>query len=386
MPRRKSLTELQVTKLPRKAKRYSLADPVQQGLVLRVPPQGPVAYAAVGRRPDGTQQWKVVGTSATLSIDEARALARETLRKIQAGQPLETAPLPSVGAMADLWLKLKAEGEGYRTASERRRIIEKYLKPAIGSRVLSDLRRSDVAQMMDKLAKRHGKHMADQCLKVLSAICHWVETRDDTFRSPIVRGMRRAPIVHRERVLDDHEIRVVWELAGKSGSFGALIKLALLTGQRRAVLASLTWDQIDANGVWRIPRQPREKQNGGDLKLPPLALEIINAQPRLVGEPRVLHSPYAREVARFRQATGLPPFTVHDARRTARSLMSRAKVQTEVSELVLGHVLPGGAVRKTYDRHDYFEEKGAALAKLAALIERIVNPSMDNVTLSGVAS
>jgi hypothetical protein len=51
--------------------------------------------------------------------------------------------------------------------------------------------------------------------------------------------------------------------------------------------------------------------------------------------------------------------------------------------LVLGHSIRG--IRKVYDRHDYFSEKSEALAKLAALIERILNPS-DNVTVLGVAS
>jgi integrase len=231
-------------------------------------------------------------------------------------------------------------------------------------------------------AERQGKPMADAVLKVLSAICHWVETRDDTFRSPIVRGMRRAPPVHRDRILDDDEIRVVWKMAGDSGSFGAFIKLALLTGQRHGKLSDMAWDDI-AHGVWRIPRQPREKQTGGDLKLPPLALEIIHAQPRLVSNPRVLRRPHAREIERFREAAGLAPWTIHDLRRTARSLLSRAGVQTEISELILGHALQG--VRKVYDRHEYFEEKRQALIKLAALIERIVNPS-DNVVALGAVS
>jgi hypothetical protein len=84
MSRRRNLTQNQVTKLPRKAKRYHLADPVQQGLILRVPPQGPISYVAVARRRGGKQTWASLGTSATLSIDEARALAREAVRKIQA--------------------------------------------------------------------------------------------------------------------------------------------------------------------------------------------------------------------------------------------------------------------------------------------------------------
>ena len=64
--------------------------------------------------------------------------------------------------------------------------------------------------------------------------------------------------------------------------------------------------------------------------------------------------------------------TLHDVRRTARSLMSRAKVSREDAERVLGHAV--GGVEETYDRYRYQPEKTEALAKLAALIDSIVHP------------
>jgi integrase len=376
MPRRQTLTQNHLAKLPRRAKRYYMADPVQQGLILRIPPQGPIGYSAVAWR-GGKQSWMAVGSTATISLEEARALARDACRKIQSGLPRTVAPLHSVSAICDLWLKLKADGEGYRTAPERRRIIERYIRPHIGDRVFTDLRRSDIANLLDLLAERHGKAMADQVLKALAAVSHWYESRDDDYRSPLTRGMRRSPATPRERVLGDDEIRIVWELASESGPYGALLKVALLSGQRRAKLEGLRWEQIDASGTWHIPREAREKQTAGDLKLPPLALEIIYSQPRLVGDSRVFRRPNDVAIANFRRATGLPHWTIHDLRRTARSLMSRAGVQTEISELVLGHSIKG--IQKVYDRHSYFEEKAQALAKLAALIERIVNPPVANV-------
>src|SRR5262249_19231782 len=67
----------------------------------------------------------------------------------------------------------------------------------------------------------------------------------------------------------------------------------------------------------------------------------------------------------------MPPWTLHDLRRTARSLMSRAGVRPDIAERVLGHAIKG--VEGVYDRHAYLDEKADALAKLADLIERIVN-------------
>ena len=73
----------------------------------------------------------------------------------------------------------------------------------------------------------------------------------------------------------------------------------------------------------------------------------------------------------------IPNWTLHDLRRTAKTLMARAGVRPDISERVLGHVIAG--VEGTYDRHSYADEKRDALEKLAAMIERILNPQPSNV-------
>jgi integrase len=74
----------------------------------------------------------------------------------------------------------------------------------------------------------------------------------------------------------------------------------------------------------------------------------------------------------------MPAWVIHDLRRTARSLMSRAGVRPDIAERVLGHAIRG--VEGVYDRHSYEDEKGEALNQLAALVERIINPpSSENI-------
>ena len=75
----------------------------------------------------------------------------------------------------------------------------------------------------------------------------------------------------------------------------------------------------------------------------------------------------------------IPNWTLHDLRRTAKTLMARAGVRPDISERVLGHVIAG--VEGTYDRHSYADEKRDALEKLAEMIERILNPLPANVTV-----
>ena len=92
------------------------------------------------------------------------------------------------------------------------------------------------------------------------------------------------------------------------------------------------------------------------------------------------------EVAAKRKKSGqddMPRWTLHDLRRTGRSLMSRAKVPSDHAERVMGHVI--GGVRETYDRYEYLEEKRDALDKLSALVGEIVNPPRVPVTQMAAA-
>jgi integrase len=140
-----------------------------------------------------------------------------------------------------------------------------------------------------------------------------------------------------------------------------------------------------AGDVWTIAAEPGEKNNAGRLQLPRIALEIIHAQPRFSSNAFVFpagrgHGHYHFAAAlktKFDASSGVTGWRLHDLRRTARSLMSRAGVLSEHAERVLGHSI--GGVEAIYNRHSYDAEKGDALRKLAALIERIVTPLADNI-------
>ncbi len=73
----------------------------------------------------------------------------------------------------------------------------------------------------------------------------------------------------------------------------------------------------------------------------------------------------------------LPRWTLHDLRRTSRSLMSRAGVRPDIAERVMGHAITG--VASVYDRHSYRDEKAAALRRLAGQIETILHRPAENV-------
>jgi integrase len=276
--------------------------------------------------------------------------------------------------VAEEWLERHVRGQ--RTERERGRIVSRYILPRIGDRVFADVRRKDIAELLDRIEDESGKQMADGVLNTFRAISKWVQQRDESYNPPLTAGMSRVPKGEgrRKRILGDDEIRPVW---GVAGTYGDFVRLALLTAQRREKLHTLRWDDLN-DGVWNIRTEAREKGNPGRLKLPPIALDIIQAQPRFVGNPHVFAGGNGKPSAKFRtgrykaefdKLCGVTGWRIHDLRRTARSLMARAGVQTEVAEMVLGHARD--ELLQTYDRHSYDVEKADALTKLAALIDRI---------------
>jgi integrase len=189
----------------------------------------------------------------------------------------------------------------------------------------------------------------------------------------------------RSRILDDAELRKIWRVAEENGTFGAFVRLLLLTAQRRRKVAAMRWGDITVDGTWTIPVEEREKGTAGELVLPPAALDIIRAQPRLGDNPYILAGRGNGPINAFSKPKRLfdgkledvAPWTLHDLRRSARSLMSRAGIRPDVAERVLGHAIEG--VEGVYDRHSYAAEKADALKRLAALIASIVRPPAGKV-------
>ena len=231
-------------------------------------------------------------------------------------------------------------------------------------------------------------------LAIIRKCMNWFATRDSDYWSPIVRGMHRSGSRKRERILgnkpikgggyDDDEIRLLWKACDDAGTFGALVKVCLLTAQRRDKVASMKWDDV-VDGVWTILMADREKSNAGTLRLPQMVLDIIAAQPRIAGNPYVFagrgsgpFNSFSQRKEELDQKLPIPPWVIHDLRRTARSLMARAGVLSDIAERALGHTIKG--VKAVYDRHSYADEKADALNCLAALVERIINPpAADNM-------
>ena len=278
-------------------------------------------------------------------------------------------------------------------AGDLTRLLNTHVYPAWRDRPFLEIRKSDVAQLLDTIEDDRGARQADMILAIVRSVMNWRAARSDDYSAAIGKGMQRTSPKERARArtLNDDELRAVWKASEGDDPFGAFVRLLLLTGQRRNTVASMRWQDVAPDGTWTIPAEAREKGNAGELKLPDAALALVHAQPTIGDSPFVFSGRRAGKGGEHAFATNFgkrkamldvkvaaalgetpPPWTLHDLRRTARTLLSRANVRPDVAERVLGHVQPG--IQSVYDRHSYTPEKAAALAKLATLLNSILHP------------
>lgn len=289
----------------------------------------------------------------------------------------------------------------FRTSSETARCYRRYVVPALGSKTFVDLKKTDAGLLRRTMRTENGPRQADIIFALIRSICFWVEDEEviDGYESPLRyrpkrRGKNKRKSGGRERVLDDDELRMVWQAATQMGGlYGGLVRLLLLTAQRRQCLATAKWSEI-VDGVWYIREEDGEAKGTGQvLRLPPLALQILNGLPRIDGCDFIFgveHNDEFKPFNSFSQRRDemmellprpTPRWTLHDLRRTARTRMEDIGIDMQTGEVVLGHALPG--VKRTYIRSSFAEKRADALLRLSEHIAQIVGLPPDQGKPSG---
>jgi integrase len=398
---RAKLTPAFIAKLPVPATGRTIYwDAAMPGFGLMVTKNGHksfvVDYRAAGRK---RRMHLKSGLTLTAARKEALAILGAVARgcdPLMERRKVERAKSETLQAIVDEYIA--KEGDRLRSSSmnERRRVLRVLVLPVLGSRQIDDISRTDIVRLLDRIVSENGAPTADNALAYLRRILNWHASRSDIYRSPIVRGMARTNPGkrRRRRVLTDDELRALWRAAEASpGAFSSYVRFLLLTAARRSEVAGMRRSEVSGE-EWIIP--PARYKTGLELVLPlsPAAREVLDKVPKvgksgfvfttdgktpISGFSKFKRAFDAKMLAELRQsypAAAVPNWTLHDLRRTARSLMSRAGIPSDHAERCLGHVLPG--IRATYDRYEYLPEKRRAFEALAALVERIVHPA-DNV-------
>jgi integrase len=390
----KALTHAAIEKMKPPAMRREIPDGLVAGLYLVHQPSGARSWCVRYRLQNRTRKF-TLGPWPAGSLAKARELARDAVIAAKQGhdpseerkaarRKAEAATKNTLRSIVEEYLT--RESQRLRTIRQRRAIFERLISPTLGERQIDTIKRTDIVRLLDEIEDECGSRMADYALATLRRVMNWHASRSDDFRSPIVRGMARVKTKERERerTLTDGELRAVWKTAqAAQGPFGALLRFLLLTAARRGEAAGLRWSEIDGTD-WALPAVRNKTKVDLIRPLSTAAQAVLASIPRVGDVDLVFTTDGERPIggfskfkSAFDKACGISGWTLHDLRRTARSLMSRAGVPSDHAERALGHVMPG--VRAVYDRHGYHAEMQRAFEALAMQIQQILD-SQDDVT------
>jgi integrase len=322
-----------------------------------------------------------LGSVASLTRAKARQKANEIVLGARNGvdpraerRAAKAKAADSFGAMIRAYLERRAKPrQRPRTYIETARYLERYWAPLHGHPVESITRR-ELAARLEQIRVEHGAGAAEKARVYLGMSYSWA-MRAGLVEQNRTIGLESAPAARRERVLTPAELRIVWSAC--DGDFGELVKLLILTGQRRTEVAGLHETELDRErGVWRIPAARAKNAREHEVPLSSQAMKLIAGRPGpyLFGRGgRTPYSGFSRAKARLDQGAGIAPWTLHDLRRTAVTQMAEVGVEPHVIEAVVNHVSGHkGGIAGHYNFARYREQKRAALQRWADWLEAVV--------------
>lgn len=405
-------------------RRVDYPDGIVPGLALRVTDRGHKSFVLIARYPANPRNptRRALGDYGALTLDAARAKARAWLELISRGLD------PRVEAEREAAAGRRPQLVTFARVAEA--FLERHMKPlakyasakaVIGrefterwrDRPAAEISTEEAAAAIRAIVERGTPALARNAHGYLSSLYSWaIGTGEFGLATSPLAPLRPASLIGakvvRQRILADDELRDVWHAAGELGyPYGPLIRLLVLTGQRKNEIAEASWPELQPAG-WRAPRRrpeaalviPAARMKADSAHLVPLvpaALAILLELPEFASGPYIftstagvkpvngfskaklrLDAAIARRRAARRagaaaavdQRDQLTPWVLHDLRRTMRTHLSALPIEDLVRELVIAHARPG--LHKVYDLHKYEAEKRHALRLWAARLLKIV--------------
>jgi integrase len=336
-------------------------------------------------RQGGIQRRYTIGSTATLTLEEARRKARRVLVAVDDGKDPATEKANRhaasgliFGAVVDDYLAFREKDLRASSLKECKRYLRAAWKPLQGM-ALGAVSRPVIAARLRQLAEERGPASANRARSTLSALFAWAIGEGLCETNAAMGTNLATENGPRKRVLSDMELATIWK-AAPDNDYGRIIKLLMLTGQRREEIGALRWSEIDTEAK-QITLPPARTKNGVEHVIPlsDAALAIL-AIPRLrdlvFGHGANGLSGWSRGKTALDRACEVKDWTVHDLRRSAATGMADIGVQPHIIEAVLNHVSGHKAgVAGIYNRSTYATEKRAALDLWASHIRLIVAQS-----------
>ena len=266
--------------------------------------------------------------------------------------------------------KLKPSSKG-----QLERTIRRHFK--FGRKPLDRITQQDIASVIDGCAATPSE--ACHALKDARTFFNWCVGRRYVPHSPCNGIAMPARYIPRQRVLRDDELKAVWCAANTIGyPFGPIVKLLILTGQRKSEIATLCFEFINGqNQTITLPHTKNGRVHTFPIGL--MAQEIIKDIPRddnwlFMG--RVKGQPYNgwnKHKAELDKFSGATDWTLHDLRRTFATNLAAINVPIHVTEKLLNHVSGTiSGVAAIYNRHAYLNEMREAVSKWEARLTSLL--------------
>jgi integrase len=359
-------------------------------------------------RPGGSKTWTIyyrigakqrresLGDCRKLDLDAARKIARQRFAQIELGIDPQAARNKARADAAVSKFTLAVAVERYldfkkpllRPSSHAAAAyyFAVHWNPLL-DRPLETIRRLDVASRLQEVAKAHGRVSASRARANLSSLLGWA-MREGLIEANVCIGTNNpAPPTARSRVLTDQELVAVWKACDGDDDHSRIVRLLILTGQRRSEVGSMTWGELDLdNAVWSIPGARAKNHCDHSVPLSAAAISILRAMERperrfvfgrddsggfggWSNRKRVLDA----SIAAASNAKPMDRWTLHDLRRTAATRMADIGVQPHIIEATLNHVSGHRrGVAGVYNRSTYSNEKRQALDMWTAHVEMLI--------------
>jgi integrase len=245
---------------------------------------------------------------------------------------------------------------------------------------IANVDRRTVAKFLDDIGEEHGKIAMNRCRSALSNLFQWAMKKGRAEANPVI-GTEVAEEKSRDRFLNDEELRKVWSALG-SDDYSDIVRLLILTGQRRGEIADLQWNEIDfERGVIVLPSERTKNGQRHEVPMSLAVRNIVSERPKTGDRVFAPVSSWHRSREAIAKKTGFADWTLHDLRRSVSTGMGELGIQPHVIEAVLNHVSGFRAgVAGTYNRSPYFAEKKQALGLWADHVAAFVEGRESNVT------
>ena len=394
------LTEAAIGRLKPPAKgRIQIPDGFVTGLWLRISDRDVRSWSAVYRLPGrSAPQRLTLGKWPAIGVAEARKLASEVLLAAARGE--DPAAAKRAERESDRFEDVAAEfvkrvyrKRGLRSTPETEAAIRNYLLPAWSGRRIGAIGKADVIKMIDKISDAGHERQANRVLQLARQLFGWCEQRGLVDRNPAAAIAKPHREVSRDRVLEDHELAAIWRAVdgGMGWPWSPLVKLLVLTGQRRNEVAGMAWADLNLEvGTWSLRAEQTKMARARTLPLSGAAVEILAGLPRIAGSALVFPANrcgssnsiagFSKMKRRLDQLSGVSNWRLHDLRRTFATMQQQLGTRLDVTEQLLGHVAGSRAgVIAIYQRYDFQPEQRVAVERLAERVGRLTGGAAGKV-------